>query len=262
MAGKLSQSAALLSLALCIGIPHVSAAHAKNGRPDVVIGTQKGSTAPSSAANAPESNSTSSATGIPENNTVPDPPTGILENSTAPDPPTGILENSTAPDPPTGILEDSAAPGPVIGDEQAAVPDATIETQQNNAPPSVILVGSSRMQKTTVSVGEKPGAHKAVDTAPSGRKGQSLGMFITTGYSSSEESTLTCSGTIPKARHTIAADLSLFPVGTKLMLNDIIYTVEDCGSAVIGKHIDIFYDTEEEASSHGKKTEEVFSVIE
>ncbi len=96
------------------------------------------------------------------------------------------------------------------------------------------------------------------------RKGSSLGMFVTTGYCLCEECSggfgLTYSGTVPQARHTISADISLFPIGTRLMIDDIIYTVEDIGSNVTGDHIDIYYDNHEEAMAHGKQTEEVFTV--
>lgn len=95
----------------------------------------------------------------------------------------------------------------------------------------------------------------------------SLGMFTTTGYCTCEKccpsgSSLTYSGTVPQANHTISADISIFPIGTRLMIDDIIYTVEDIGSGVSGNKIDIFYATHEEAESHGVSQTEVFAVVE
>ena len=94
----------------------------------------------------------------------------------------------------------------------------------------------------------------------------SLGMFTTTGYCGCSKCcsglNLTYAGTIPRAGHTISADLSIYPIGTKLMIDGVTYTVEDMGSNVNGNHIDIFYDSHEEALGHGKKTQEVFSVVE
>ena len=55
-------------------------------------------------------------------------------------------------------------------------------------------------------------------------------------------------------------DISLFPIGTRLIIGDIVYTVEDIGSNVIGEHIDIYYDNHEEAMNHGKQLQEVFTV--
>ena len=46
------------------------------------------------------------------------------------------------------------------------------------------------------------------------------------------------------------------------MINDIIYTVEDIGSSVIGNKLDIFYATHQEAEDHGVRQVEVFAVPE
>ena len=92
--------------------------------------------------------------------------------------------------------------------------------------------------------------------------GMSLGAFTITGYcncdSCSGGHNLTYSGTVPKANHTISADLYLFPIGTQLLINGTVYTVEDMGSSVNGKKIDIYYDSHEEALAAGTYTAEVF----
>lgn len=93
----------------------------------------------------------------------------------------------------------------------------------------------------------------------------SLGMFVTTGYCGCEiccpsGSSLTYSGTVPRPAHTISADITAFPIGTRLMINGVIYTVEDIGSQVTGNKIDIYYATHEEALDHGVQEAEVFAV--
>lgn len=98
-----------------------------------------------------------------------------------------------------------------------------------------------------------------------GTKGKSLGIFETSGYCScnlccSGGWTLTYSGTVPKAGHTISADTSLYPIGTRLMIDGVIYTVEDIGGQVKGNRIDIYYDNHEDAVAHGLKQQEVFAV--
>lgn len=95
----------------------------------------------------------------------------------------------------------------------------------------------------------------------------SLGMFVTTGYCNCEiccpsGSSLTYSGTVPQVNRTISADISRFPIGTRLMINGIIYTVEDIGSDVKGDKIDIYYATHQEAYDHGVLQAEVFAVPE
>lgn len=97
------------------------------------------------------------------------------------------------------------------------------------------------------------------------KKGESLGMFTTTGYCNCElcsgGSGLTYSGTTPQPNHTIAADINLYPIGTKLIIDDVVYTVEDMGTGVNGKVIDIYYAEHSQAVAHGTKTQEVFRAV-
>lgn len=113
--------------------------------------------------------------------------------------------------------------------------------------------------------GEKAGA--GTEAARSaGKKGESLGMFTVTGYCGCENCSgghnLTYSGTVPKADHTLSADIEQFPIGTKLMIDGIIYTVEDMGSSIRGSWVDIYYDEHADAEAYGMQTKEVFAVIE
>ena len=96
--------------------------------------------------------------------------------------------------------------------------------------------------------------------------GSSLGEFKVSGYCGCSECSsgfnLTYSGTVPMPEHTIAADLDLYPIGTRLIIDGIVYTVEDTGSMVNGNHIDIFFDSHETALNFGLQTLEVFYVKE
>lgn len=60
---------------------------------------------------------------------------------------------------------------------------------------------------------------------------------------------LTASGTTPKASHTIAHES--LPFGTKVLINQQIYTVEDRG--VFGDSVDIYFDTHEQALEFGRQ---------
>ena len=44
------------------------------------------------------------------------------------------------------------------------------------------------------------------------------------------------------------------------MINGTVYTAEDKGGGVRGRHIDIFYDTHAESKHHGVQNTEVFLV--
>lgn len=96
--------------------------------------------------------------------------------------------------------------------------------------------------------------------------GTSLGVFDITGYCSCEECCgekevyLTKSETIPRARHTVAVDLSILEMGAKIEIDGIVYTVEDTGKSVTGNVIDIYFDTHEEAVRFGRQKKEVYLV--
>ena len=70
----------------------------------------------------------------------------------------------------------------------------------------------------------------------------------------------TKSGTIPQAGHTISADLRVFPLGTKLRINGVVYTVEDSGSGIRGNKLDIFFNSHSQALQYGKRSADVYIV--
>ena len=92
---------------------------------------------------------------------------------------------------------------------------------------------------------------------------KSLGSFRTTGYCPCSRCNgkwggLTSTGAIPRSSHTIAVDPRVIPYGTRVMINGVVYTAEDCGGGVKGNHIDVFYDTHSQALQHGLRSQEVF----
>lgn len=117
---------------------------------------------------------------------------------------------------------------------------------------------------TGITGGNAGTASSGAGTQTAGKKGNYLGSFTTTAYCNctkcSGGSGKTYSGTIPKANHTISADISRYPIGTKLMIGDIIYTVEDIGTGVYGNRLDIYFDTHQQALDYGMKTVDVYAV--
>lgn len=163
---------------------------------------------------------------------------------------------ASAPDS-TGIQADgpsSAGPGQETVSQESPVPSSPMENR-GSAP--------SASDKYSKYWQFGPGVTPKDEPAPDGT---SLGIFTVTGYCNcdlcSAGSHLTYSGTEPQADHTISADINLFPIGTRLRIGDIIYTVEDIGSNVIQNKIDIYYATHDEAASHGTQQLEVFTVPE
>lgn len=72
---------------------------------------------------------------------------------------------------------------------------------------------------------------------------------------------ITSTGVTAKAGHTIAVDPSVIPYGTELIIDGIEYRAEDCGGAIKGKRLDIYFDTHAEALEFGRQTADVYLKI-
>ena len=64
---------------------------------------------------------------------------------------------------------------------------------------------------------------------------------------------ITATGTQATAGRTIAVDPSVIPYGTHVIIDGVTYVAEDCGGAVKGNDIDIFFNTHEEALQFGRR---------
>lgn len=98
---------------------------------------------------------------------------------------------------------------------------------------------------------------------------QYLGDYLLTAYCpcpiccgaySNMENPRTASGTTPVAGRTVAGPAEL-PFGTQLNINGYIFTVEDRGGAINGNHLDVYFNTHEEALAFGMRTVPVFLVV-
>lgn len=87
-------------------------------------------------------------------------------------------------------------------------------------------------------------------------------IFMVTAYCpcyecSEEFGTNTATGVKARARHTIAVDPKVIKYGTKVIIDGVEYTAEDCGGKVKGNHIDIYFNTHEEVERFGVKYKKV-----
>lgn len=149
----------------------------------------------------------------------------------------------SATDPSTALLGKQAA-------EQAEAAALAAQIAQEEAAASI-----------GTRTGETPIGAVVTEESTKYTKGASLGVFQITGYYGNGK---TNSGTWPKADHTIAADTSVLPMGTKVFINNTVYTVEDIGGAVKGNLIDIYYNSYEEAfgvTALGHRFAEVFVAV-
>lgn len=105
------------------------------------------------------------------------------------------------------------------------------------------------------------------DIVPEGAQniGESLGVFTVTYYCACElccgwwSGGPTASGAYPVADWTVAADPEVLPLGTHIYINGHEYCVEDTGSGVDGKHIDIYVNNHSVAVNNGVGSVEVFA---
>ncbi len=93
----------------------------------------------------------------------------------------------------------------------------------------------------------------------------SLGTYKTTAYCSCTSCSgkwgnLTSTGVTARSNHTIAVDPGVISYGSKIMIDGIVYTAEDKGGGVNGKHIDIYFDSHSAALRYGRQYVEVFLV--
>jgi len=110
------------------------------------------------------------------------------------------------------------------------------------------------------------------DPAPGSDSLESLGIFKVTAYTAGPESTgkspgdplygITATGVYVTENHTIASDWEFLPPGTRVMIDGLthVYTVEDCGGAVKGKHLDLYIEDLEEALEWGVREREVWII--
>lgn len=111
------------------------------------------------------------------------------------------------------------------------------------------------------------GSTQTVTDTRTVRVGEALGSVVTSGYCNCPiccgrwSGGPTASGAMPQADHTIAVDAQnpIVPIGTKIVMNGVEYTVEDTGNfARYGVAFDVYYDNHSEASAHGHQTWEAY----
>ena len=96
-------------------------------------------------------------------------------------------------------------------------------------------------------------------------KTQYLGEFKLTAYCAcskccGKSDGITATGTKVTQGRTIAVDPSKIPYGTEVIINGHTYIAEDCGGAIKGNRIDIYFDSHSEALEFGVQYSDVYIV--
>lgn len=146
----------------------------------------------------------------------------------------------------------------------------------------VIFTLSGNATDAEAPVERHPVTEEVVATEPAAYEGfipevTPLGRFKITHYCSCEKCcgkwalnrpdgvVKTASGADAKAGRTIAVDTSIIPFGTEVVVryddgSEAVYVAEDTGSAVMGKHIDVYMDDHDAAWNAGLKYGEVLII--
>ena len=95
----------------------------------------------------------------------------------------------------------------------------------------------------------------------------SLGEFKITAYCpcaecSAQWGNMTYTGVTAQAGRTIAVDPDVIPLGSEVEIDGDTYIAEDIGGLVKGNHIDIYFDTHDEAIEWGRQFKEVLLIKE
>lgn len=112
----------------------------------------------------------------------------------------------------------------------------------------------------SVTITANPGVAGGVYASNS--EGKYLGKFVLTGYCPcviccGKTNGITACGKKATPNHTIAAD-GRYAFGTQMIINGMVYTVEDRGGAITGNSIDIYFNTHAEALQFGRQQGDVY----
>lgn len=91
----------------------------------------------------------------------------------------------------------------------------------------------------------------------------SLGVFTVTAYCDcsyccDKDDGITATGTQATEGRTIAVDPNVIPYGTEVIIDGHTYIAEDCGGAIDGNHIDMFFYDHSDARAWGVQEYEIF----
>ena len=137
----------------------------------------------------------------------------------------------------------------VLTESQAKEQEQNQAKQQSNDTVKEVKSASTVSDATT----NEPSKSQA-ESSSNNNNGTSMSVEATA-YAGD---TITSTGTTPKWG-TIAVDPTVIPYGTKVYIPkfDMVFTAEDCGSAIKGKRIDIFMNSEAECVKFGRQNMEI-----
>ena len=99
--------------------------------------------------------------------------------------------------------------------------------------------------------------NKSNDTNSGNKDSTYYGDFLLTAYCPCEKCCgqwsdgITCTGTYAQAGRTIAVDPNVIALGSSVIINGNTYIAEDCGGAIKGNKIDVYFNSHQDALNFG-----------
>lgn len=145
-------------------------------------------------------------------------------------------------------------------DEDYGYDASTDTTETSSSSTSTEVVTEEVEEEESYEAPEEETTDTSENTSSSGQ-GTYLGNFVLTAYCNCAQccgtaGNATASGAMPTAGHTVA--MAGVPFGTQLLINGIVYTVEDLGTPY--GHVDIYFDSHAEALSFGLQYADVYQL--
>ena len=141
----------------------------------------------------------------------------------------------------------------LIAPKNTPVETTTIETEA----PNIEVISTADVESLDLIKVEEPTTEVK----------KSLGVFKITAYCpcskcSDEYGSITSTGVIASEGRTIAVDPDVIPYGSIIEINGHRYVAEDCGGAIKGDRLDIFFNSHDDALEFGVQELEVYLITE
>lgn len=136
---------------------------------------------------------------------------------------------------------------------------AILHDNDNAEPPAEIRTVFVKVETETETEAEAPTAAEAEAAGIGGGVGRNTKIMEVTATAycpctyCTDGDGITATGTKATAGRTVAVDPDVIPYGSEITINGHTYIAEDCGGAINGNDIDIFFDTHEEANLFGRQ---------
>lgn len=106
--------------------------------------------------------------------------------------------------------------------------------------------------------------YRAQPTTPPEPEREFIGTYTLTAYCGccqccGKSDGITSTGTHAEQGRTVAVDPSVIPYGTRLLIDDNYYIAEDCGGAIQGNRIDVYFNDHQQALNYGVQTIDVYA---